>query len=224
MDAALCGLFLLSIIVPIVQGYRKKGCGIHGNALAHGPALQLGFAYRAAAKVSTPIVNAIMPPRCASFGHWPKTVTQRLNTILALCMTKGRGCAPERKSGSDVVQKGRRSRRCALPSRSCYAYAMGEALPPSYSEALKWLRKPRGKVMLSHSLRSGFVLSGCRGHAEELYSCVHVVYGVSARSGLGKDAKAFLAEIAPDLAPSQIAEAQRLAERCIQSNFKTCNE
>ena len=56
------------------------------------------------------------------------------------------------------------------------------------------------------------------------YILAYMWYAVSAHDPQLKGlAQRDLDEITPDMAPSQIAEAQRLAEQCVKSDYMTCN-
>ena len=56
------------------------------------------------------------------------------------------------------------------------------------------------------------------------YILAYMWYAISAHDPEYKsDAESHLNEITPDMAPSQIAEAQRLAEQSLKFDYMTCN-
>jgi clan AA aspartic protease (TIGR02281 family) len=103
-------------------------------------------------------------------------------------------------------------------------YLFGVGVPQNYVEAMRWSLKAakQGDELAQSTL--GMIYQ--RGYGvPQNYIFAYMWFSVSAHDqNYKKVAQRHLDEIASHMAPSQIAEAQMLAQRCLQSNYSACNE
>jgi clan AA aspartic protease (TIGR02281 family) len=101
-------------------------------------------------------------------------------------------------------------------------YSTGDGVPQNYAEAMKWtlMAAKQGNPAAQSSMGTIYK----RGHgAPQNYILAYMWISVSAHDpDYDAVARKDLAELAQHMAPSQIAEAETLAQRCIQSNYEAC--
>jgi clan AA aspartic protease (TIGR02281 family) len=93
-------------------------------------------------------------------------------------------------------------------------YESGEGVPQNYAEAMKWqlMAAKQGNGAAQHAM-SGFYHFGWG--VPQNYILAYMWMSVA---GFKKSLK----EFEPHMAPSQIAEAQDLAQQCIESHYENC--
>jgi TPR repeat protein len=100
----------------------------------------------------------------------------------------------------------------------------GVGVPRSYAEAMKWSMMAARQGDASAQLRLGSIYANGWGVPQN-YILAYMWFSVSAAKDREFEgvAKGDLDKFRPHMAPSQIAEAQKLAQQCLESNFKNCN-
>jgi TPR repeat protein len=98
----------------------------------------------------------------------------------------------------------------------------GDGVPQNYADAMKWYLQAAKQGDAGAQSSLGMIYK--RGYGvPQNYILAYMWYTVSAHD---PDEKFFvkksLDEISPHMAPSQIAEAERLARQCLQS-YTVCN-
>jgi TPR repeat protein len=99
----------------------------------------------------------------------------------------------------------------------------GDGVPKNYADAMKWYLQAAKQGDAGAQSSLGLIYK--RGYGvPQNYILAYMWYTVSAHD---PDEKFFvkksLDEISPHMAPSQIAEAERLARQCLQSDYTVCN-
>jgi clan AA aspartic protease (TIGR02281 family) len=136
---------------------------------------------------------------------------------------QGKGVTPNDALAAIWYQRAAEGGDVTSQSAIGAAYFRGEGVPRNYAEAMKWWRKAaeQGDAYAQWSL--GGVYKGGYGVPQN-FILAYMWYAVSGHEPDNEwMAKRDLEEIALHLAPSQIAEAQKLAQQCTASNFKACN-
>lgn len=95
-------------------------------------------------------------------------------------------------------------------------YHGGQGTPQDYQEAVKWYRRSAEQ---GNSLGQ-FNLADMYKQGQD-YVRAHMWYNLAAAQG-NYYARNQLYELAKQMTPSQIAEAQRLARECETANYKNC--
>ena len=107
-----------------------------------------------------------------------------------------------------------------------FLYEQGRGVPQNYAEAAKWYRKAAEQGDALAQLSLGSLYEQGQGVPQD-YVQAHMWYNLAA-SGSASDKKkhAKFAEyrdiLATKMTPSQIAQAQAMANRCVQSNYQDC--
>ena len=103
-------------------------------------------------------------------------------------------------------------------------YLFGDGVPQNDAEAMKWyLQAAKKDYALA---QSGLGMIYKRGYGvPQNYILAYMWYTVAAHDPNAESAQQdHLAEIAPHVTPSQIAEARRLARQCLQSHYAHCHQ
>jgi len=101
-------------------------------------------------------------------------------------------------------------------------YSVGDGVPQNNAEAMKWtlMAAKRGNVA-AQSAMSTFYKHGLG--VPQNYILAYMWVSVSGHDPeLEPVARKMLNELAPHMAPSQIAEAENLAQQCIESRYEDC--
>jgi len=99
-------------------------------------------------------------------------------------------------------------------------YEKGKGVLQDYKEAVKWYRKSAEQGYADAHYRLGFMYAMGRGVIQDnVYA--HMWMNIAASTGEFA-ASAIRNNIANDMTPSQIAEAQKLARECVRKNYKGC--
>jgi len=102
-------------------------------------------------------------------------------------------------------------------------YLNGDGVPQNNAEAMKWtlLAAKQGNPVAESSM--GMIYKQGYGVPQN-YILAYMWISISAHDDLDYEpaARNYLAELALHMAPSQIAEAENLAQQCIQSNYQAC--
>jgi uncharacterized protein len=142
---------------------------------------------------------------------------------LGLMHDRGQGVS--QNSNQAAVWFRRAAERGDVVSASSLAsyYFSGDGVPQSYSEAIKWfsIAAKGGDAAAQSSLGMFYK----RGYGmPQNFILAYMWYAVAAHDPNYESlSQRDIKEIAPHLAPSQIEEAKRLAQRCLQSSYSDCN-
>ena len=99
-------------------------------------------------------------------------------------------------------------------------YANGQGVPQSDSEAVAWYRKAAEQGHAAAQRGLGWMYANGRGIPQDAVKA-HMWESLALSNGEAK-AGALLDEVAKQLTPSQITQAQALAHACRASNYKAC--
>jgi TPR repeat protein len=107
-----------------------------------------------------------------------------------------------------------------------FMYAKGQGVPQNEAEAAKWYRKAADQGEANAQVNLGFMYANGRGVPQN-YVQAHMWLNLAASgSASNKENRAEAAKyrdsIATRMTPAQIAEAQAMAKRCVESNYKDC--
>jgi TPR repeat protein len=104
-----------------------------------------------------------------------------------------------------------------------HMYSWGNGVPQNYAVAMKWtlMAAKQGNWSAQFAMADFYELG--RGVPQN-YILAYMWTSVAGAYDpeLEPSARRRLAELAPHMAPSQVAEAQSLAQRCKQSNYEAC--
>ena len=107
-----------------------------------------------------------------------------------------------------------------------FMYYNGQGVPKNYAEAVKWFRKAAEQGDVAGQAILGYLYEQGRGVPQN-YAEAHMWYNLAA-SGAASDKKKhalyakFRDFLANKMTPSQLAQAQVMAEQCLRSNYKDC--
>ena len=100
-------------------------------------------------------------------------------------------------------------------------YDNGDGVPENDAEAVKWYRKAAEQGHANAQSNLGFMYANGDGVPENF---VHAyVWWSMAKTQGDEDAKGNLEILKPQMTKQQIAEAQALAAKCYESDYKDCD-
>jgi len=99
-------------------------------------------------------------------------------------------------------------------------YNNGQGKAKDYPEAVKWYRLAAAQGHAGAQSSLGYMYYGGQGVAQD-YVRAHMWFSLAAAKGSGI-AQKLRGKIAGFLSPDQLAESQRMATDCENSNFKKC--
>ena len=100
-------------------------------------------------------------------------------------------------------------------------YDIGDGVPENDAEAVKWYRKAAEQGDADAQSNLGFMYDNGRGVPGNDIKA-HVWYSMAKTSGNEK-AKKNLRILKTEMTKDQIAQAQELATKCYESNYKDCD-
>jgi clan AA aspartic protease (TIGR02281 family) len=103
-------------------------------------------------------------------------------------------------------------------------YFLGDDVPQNYADAIKWWLKAAAQGDAAAQLGLGTIYKEGHGVPQNYILAYMWFTSASQIPGWEGTGKHDLDEILPHMAPSQIAEAQGLAQQCVQSNYMDCNQ
>ena len=102
-----------------------------------------------------------------------------------------------------------------------YMYDLGEGIPENDAEAVKWIRKAAEQNLVAAQFFLGakyFLGEGVPENHIKAY-----VWSSMAKTNGDERAKETLGFLKTEMTKNQIAEAQKLAAKCYESNYKDCD-
>jgi uncharacterized protein len=96
----------------------------------------------------------------------------------------------------------------------------GDGVPQNYNEAAKWYRKAAAQGSKYAQSRLGYMYAMGKGVLKD-YAYAHMWWNIVASSGDTRE-KENRDTIEKQMTPAQIAHAQDLARKCVESNFQNC--
>ena len=100
-------------------------------------------------------------------------------------------------------------------------YEMGEGVPENYIEALKWYRMAAEQGDAEAQYNLGVMYNNGKGVPEN--KIMAYFWSSLAKTQGDEDAVKYIEIVKKDMTYEQIAEAQALAARCFESNYKDCD-
>jgi hypothetical protein len=101
-------------------------------------------------------------------------------------------------------------------------YLLGDGVPKNYSEAMKWTLMAAKQGKASAQIQMGTIYKHGYGVPQN-YILAYMWFDVATHDAYHKElSKNDIAQLTPDMAPSQISEAESLAQQCLQSNYQAC--
>jgi clan AA aspartic protease (TIGR02281 family) len=105
-----------------------------------------------------------------------------------------------------------------------YLYDLGIGVPQNHAEAIKWYFKAAAQGAAASQLALGRIYKEGSGVPQNYILAYMWLTSASQIPDWEGTGNHDLEEIVPHMAPSQIAEAQSLAQRCIRSKYTDCNQ
>ncbi len=101
-----------------------------------------------------------------------------------------------------------------------FMYKNGQGVVQDYKEAVKWYRKSaeQGNALAQSNL--GFMYDNGQGVVQDFVRA-HMWYNLGGSNG-NKTGSKNRDLIAKEMTPAQIAEAQKLARKCVRKKYKGC--
>ncbi len=102
-----------------------------------------------------------------------------------------------------------------------WMYYIGEGVPQDYAEAMKWYRLAADQGDAGARTVLGVMYKDGLGVPQDIVTA-HMWFSIAISTGneIGRDSRDFIAKL---MTPEQIAEAQRRASVCVNSNYKDCD-
>ncbi len=101
------------------------------------------------------------------------------------------------------------------------AYENGQGVAQDSAQAAQWFRKAAEQAVPQAQFNLGMMYRGGRGVIQDNISA-HMWWNIASAKGF-KDAEENRDILAKTMTPETIAEAQRRARVCMQSNYKQCD-
>jgi TPR repeat protein len=164
----------------------------------------------------------------AEAGKWYRKAAEQgyafAQANLALMYYHGHGVAKNYgealKWSREAAEQGNAGGQHSLGSM----YANGYGVPQNYVKAVKWYRKAAEQGLAYSQSALGFAYQEGKGVPQN-YVQAHMWYNLAASQPDTTFRDASIKSrnlLAAYMAPAQIAEAQRLAQVCIQNNYREC--
>ena len=104
-----------------------------------------------------------------------------------------------------------------------FMFDQGQGFPQDYAEAVKWYRLAAAQGNAAGQTDLGFKYLKGQGVRQD-YIRAHMWFNLGAASGNSPQAAKGRDLLAKRMTPTQIAQAQEMAQRCNDSQFKQCGE
>lgn len=146
-----------------------------------------------------------MRPHSKSGGHWRSREIPRLSTTLGGCT---HGAPQDYEKAVRWFRKAAEQGDSDAQTNLGSLYLLGDRIPQDYTEALKWLRAAADQGHPFAQTKLGIMYEKGRGVPQD-YVQAHMWFSLAFAQG-SELAGAFRDELTKQMAPAEIAEAQKL--------------
>jgi hypothetical protein len=139
---------------------------------------------------------------------------------LGFMYNKGKGVPLDDTEAVKWYRKAAEQGDAKAQSNLGFMYQHGEGVTQDYTEAVKWYRKAAEQGQAGAQYNLGFKYRTGEGVPQD-YVRAHMWWNLASHTT--PDGARWRDEIAKQMTPTQIAEAERRARVCLDSNYKDCD-